>query len=64
MIRHCDGNDPHLTGGDGEPCHCGITFDDVEYEVIYPHRRIPSRAEKEAAFKALQPILDDLLKEE
>lgn len=43
MMRHCDGTDSNLIRkvGDGyEPCACGLTFDDVNHMVIYPHRRL------------------------
>lgn len=46
MIRHCDGNDPNLVKPDPDdpqryiPCDCGLTFDDVEHRVIYPHEQI------------------------
>jgi hypothetical protein len=51
MIRYCDGNDPNLVrvsedwdenqcvGVKYEPCACGLTFDDVNHLVIYPHER-------------------------
>jgi len=40
MIRRCDGTDPFLVGKDDDPCGCGAVFDDVEWEVGYPHRRL------------------------
>ena len=41
MIRRCNGTDPNLLGMGGKvPCGCGLEFDDVEREVIYPHRLI------------------------
>jgi len=45
MIRTCDGTDPTLldsairTAG---PCACGLTFDDNDRSVIYPHAFIPT----------------------
>jgi len=53
MIRTCDGMDPNLTDEQGEPCKCGLVFDDVEYTVVYPHSYIPTREEKEAIVKRL-----------
>lgn len=47
MIRTCDGTDPNLVDQYGIPCSCGLTFDDVEAEVVYPHTRILSREEKD-----------------
>lgn len=41
MIRRCDGSDPNLTARDGSGfCACGLTFDDVERMVIWPHYQI------------------------
>ena len=53
MMRHCVGTDPNLIlvlhrktelGIDVEreivPCKCGMIFDDVEREVVYPHNVI------------------------
>lgn len=41
MIRHCDGTDPYLVGGDlASPCACGLTFDDVSASTVFPHSRI------------------------
>lgn len=41
MRRECDGKDPNLLDKPGGgPCNCGLTFDDVDYSVIYPHPRI------------------------
>lgn len=48
MLRTCDGNDPNLVDQNGAPCDCGLIFDDVGREVIYPHRQILSRSEKDA----------------
>jgi hypothetical protein len=39
MIRHCDGTDPNLQAQDGEPCSCGLRFDDVDRMVIFPHHK-------------------------
>lgn len=53
MIRHCDGTDPHLLNGEGQPgCACGQRFDDVHFHVIWPHRHIPSRRERAASIVA------------
>lgn len=49
MQRTCDGTDPYLIK-DSVPCDCGETFDDVERSVIFPHVRIPTREEKDAAY--------------
>jgi hypothetical protein len=54
MIRSCDGTDPDLVNGDGEPCDCGLIFDDVECMVIYPHTAILGRAEKDALWDKVQ----------
>ncbi len=54
MIRHCDGQDPNLVDEEMNPCACGLTFDDVDHEVIYPHRRLPTREEREAMYQAAQ----------
>lgn len=43
MIRTCDGVDDLLQRQDGAPCNCGLTFDDVDRYVIYPHEAIPPR---------------------
>jgi hypothetical protein len=37
MIRTCCGTDPNLLAEDRSPCACGLTFDDVERMVTYPH---------------------------
>lgn len=37
MQRTCDGTDPNLLDIVGDPCNCGMTFDDVDRTVIYPH---------------------------
>lgn len=42
MMRRCDGTDPNL-GRPGHPCDCGLTFDDVERSVIYPHDPVGAR---------------------
>jgi hypothetical protein len=47
MQRTCDGADCYLIGPDGGPCACGLTFDDVERLVVWPHRRILSAIERE-----------------
>jgi hypothetical protein len=47
MLRTCDGNDPNLVNSQGDPCACGLIFDDVLMEVVYPHRVLLSRAEKD-----------------
>jgi hypothetical protein len=59
MIRTCDGTDPNLTREarpgeepfglwpDSVPCDCGLTFDDVERTVIWPHTRIPTCEERD-----------------
>jgi hypothetical protein len=48
MLRHCDGTDPNLQKrmvSDNDesieyvPCDCGLTFDDVNHLVIYPHEK-------------------------
>jgi hypothetical protein len=59
MIRHCDGTDLNLieSTATGVPCTCGLIFDDVEKMVIFPHHRIPTRAEKEAAYGAMSDYM-------
>ena len=37
MTRTCCGTDPNLLAEDRSPCACGLTFDDVERMVTYPH---------------------------
>jgi hypothetical protein len=54
MIRTCDGTDPNLVDPEGGPCGCGLTFDDVDLTVIFPHHRIPGRDEKEALWDKVQ----------
>lgn len=51
MLRTCDGNDPNLVRPDGQPCDCGLIFDDVELTVVYPHTQILGRAEKDALWE-------------
>jgi len=51
MIRTCDGTDPNLVNGNGDPCDCGLIFDDVELAVVYPHTQILGRAEKDALWE-------------
>lgn len=44
MIRRCDGSDPHLISRHGSGhCSCGLTFDDVERMVIWPHNQVRPR---------------------
>jgi hypothetical protein len=52
MLRTCNGTDSTLVAIDGAPCACGLTFDDVEHYVTFPHERIPTRAEREAFMAA------------
>jgi hypothetical protein len=41
VIRRCDGSDRNLIARDGsECCACGLTFDDVERMVIWPHHPV------------------------
>jgi hypothetical protein len=47
MLRTCDGTDPNLVDPAGQPCACGMTFEDVDRAVIWPHQRVLSRAEKQ-----------------
>jgi hypothetical protein len=58
VIRTCNGQDENLVRrdtpeGKWRPCDCGFQFDDVFYMVTYPHRRIRSRAERDAAVARL-----------
>lgn len=49
MIRKCDGTDPNLDDGKGNPCNCSAEFDDMYHLVIFPHERfIPIRQMVEA----------------
>jgi hypothetical protein len=44
VIRRCDGSDPNLIARDGSGCcACGLTFDDVDRMVIWPHTPIPRK---------------------
>lgn len=47
MIRKCDGKDETLQGVEGGACACGLTFDDAERMVLWPHRALLSRDERE-----------------
>jgi hypothetical protein len=61
VIRTCSGQDPNLITEDGLPCACGLTFDDVERMVIFPHRELPpkrSLEELEALVPGLREYLD------
>lgn len=40
MMRKCDGTDPNLHDEHGQPCTCGLRFDDVDRTVIYPHQPV------------------------
>ena len=40
MIRVCDGEDKYSQDEDGQPCRCGLGYDDVERRTIFPHERI------------------------
>lgn len=39
------------------PCSCGLEFDDVERSTVYPHYRIPTRSEKDAAVDRLMEAM-------
>jgi len=54
MIRNCDGKDDTLPGVDGEPCACGLSFDDAERMVIWPHEKLLTLEEKEKLAKELK----------
>lgn len=54
MLRTCDGTDPLLIDSQGDPCECGMIFDDVELTVIYPHHQILSREEKDRLWDKVQ----------
>jgi hypothetical protein len=59
MMRKCDGTDQFLVkpvDGNFERCDCELEFDDVDYSVIHPHDRIPTRAEKEDLLNVLRDI--------
>jgi hypothetical protein len=47
LKRTCDGKDDSLVSVEGEPCACGLTFDDAERMVIWPHQLLLTREEKE-----------------
>lgn len=54
MERYCDGTDHNLIGADGRsPCGCGRVFDDVDHEVIWPHRHFASPAQRQAIIDAM-----------
>ena len=57
MMRTCDGTDPNLVGIDGQPCKCGITFDDVNQMVVFPHFPILSKEEKERILQAWDSMI-------
>lgn len=51
MIRHCNGYDRGLLDGPTKgagPCACGLTFDDADRSVAYPHVFIATREDREA----------------
>jgi hypothetical protein len=48
VIRHCNGTDPYLLDGQGQPCACGQRFDDVRFGVVWPHHYIPTRPDRAA----------------
>lgn len=52
-MRHCDGTDPNLVDLYGNPCSCGLTFDDVDHLVLYPHARITTQEEKQLIIKQM-----------
>lgn len=55
MIRRCDGSDANLIGRHGSGfCSCGLSFDDVERMVVWPHNPVRSKltlAELEDLFR-------------
>lgn len=72
MIRTCDGTDVNLkreevtrTTRAGQecmewvPCDCGLSFDDVERLVIYPHHFIPNREDKAALLERVNQMVKD-----
>lgn len=72
MIRTCDGTDENLkreevtrTTRAGQecmewvPCDCGLSFDDVERLVIYPHHFIPNREDKAALLERVNQMVKD-----
>jgi hypothetical protein len=59
MMRTCDGTDPNLlVDVGGLPCDCGLTFDDVELAVIWPHQALSPRL-TEAERDALLALLSE-----
>jgi hypothetical protein len=50
VLRRCDGSDPNLIARDGSRgCPCGLTFDDVDRMVVWPHTPLGlTQAELEA----------------
>ena len=48
MIRTCNGTDPNLLGDSatGDPCTCGLTFNDVLRSVVHPHVFLPTAADR------------------
>lgn len=59
MLRTCNGHDVNLLDDavTAAPCACGLTFDDVDRSVIWPHPFIPTEAEKAALRAALDTIV-------
>lgn len=60
MIRYCDGKDVNLIrqikSGAYEPCDCGLSFDDVDHTVVFPHTPFAKTSERiRAAIDALPP---------
>jgi len=62
MIRRCNGFDRGLLDGPTKtagPCACGLTFDDADRSVAYPHVFIATRADREA----LAALADSIARE-
>lgn len=65
MIRHCDGTDANLLDDapTARPCACGLTFDDVERSVIYPHVFLPTAADRQRLAEWLETVsVEDLVR--
>lgn len=59
MLRKCDGTDPNLLAEDMKsPCTARCEFDDVDHEVIFPHRKLPPKLSLEGMEELLKKYKD------
>ena len=63
MIRACDGTDPNLIDQAGDPCDCGLIFDDVGRSMVFPHAQIPLRSGRVRRLARPKSSEDDALYE-